>query len=246
MAGFVTPPLLSPQSSNHESLTSQTTILDPGSRWTRNYDEGEDVTAPKTKRAKHMNQSFISMIASAGLSSSISPDFGSQDAGTRAENESSKRRRSIRHEQPSPQHMRSKKLVDRGVSAVERRRKSERPILQSSPGLSRPSRPEKHSRVPSDTMLQSQILVPPTRPPKPPSRPSLANSEPEHPVLEKTPVDAARSAAVEPPTQPQSNREKAVSGDRTRESDTPLAEQLASMFGLEEPEGILAGRSRAE
>lgn len=222
---------------------TQTTTLDPRTRWTRTYDEGEDLTAPKSRKAKYMNQSFIAMIASAGLSSSIAPDmFGTQDTEIKTDARSQRRVSGQKSDSSSPQHQRRPLVTDRAIPAVERHRKSDRRMLQSSPGLSRLPKTKKHARVPSDNMLQSQILVPPTRtatPPRGPPRDSpKALSTVAKPVMQQVTIEERRSDSAEAVEQEQ-QAQPDIDADNI-ELDTTLPEQLASMFGLEAQEEVVA------
>lgn len=227
-----------------DSPIAQTTNLDPKARWTRTYDEGVDLTAPKSRKAKYMNQSFIAMIASAGLSSSISPDmFGAQGTETKIDASGKRRAAGQKPDPSSPQYQRRPSGADRAIPAVERHRKSDRRMLQSSPGLSRLPRMKTHARAPSDNMLQSQILVPPTRIATPPSR-GLPRDVPEsslpiqNPIMQQVTAEDPDYLTAEAVEQDQETQED-IEPDHTN-PDTSLPEQLASMFGLKKQEEVVA------
>lgn len=241
MAGFVTP-RQSPSSSTHDASTIRTTTLAPAGGWGRDYDEGDDVTAPKSKEARYMNQSFIFAIANLGMSTHFAPNLSNvvDDPARIKQHPLGQRKRQ------SSQNARHSPLADRR-SSLDRRIRSDDRMLQSSPGLSRPTRSKRHVRAPSDIMLQSQILTPPyveqqisqSRPDVPPL-PSGGLRIPEK--IQIVHADVSKEEGDIGHSRIESQNESVA--ERPSTVEMPLAEQLASMFGLDRQEEVIAGEDQ--
>lgn len=181
-----------------------------------------------------MNQSFISLIAQVSMGSQFSPEtlFESNTSGPSTASHKGSHRVEGRSRTLS-QQLRSP-LADNSSPQDERRR-DDRFMLQSSPALTRPGR-RRHLRGPSDPMLQSQILPPPSHrtPPrterKMPSPPSSSRASTPTRLQQES---IAISEVQESPLSEEARGSAAVPG-------TSLSDQLASMFDLDKDEELTA------
>lgn len=182
-------------------------------------DEDIDVTAPKTRGALYMNQSFISLIANAGSKGNFNTPF-SLDLSDEDGTSTFGRRPTGTHRYPQ-------------YGSSRRGRESGDKMLHSMPGLNRPPRKSRDFSPELDPMAESQILIPPTTlDPQPQDAASVPRIS--------EPIDTTDGSQEDEGLRKRLDDTRSSTPDQPEAKET-LSDRIAQIFGLKEKEDILSG-----
>ena len=200
-------------------------------------DADQDVTAPKSKRSRYMNQSFISLIANVGSSASFEPHFTLKDSGQTDGLSDLSPRLSLDEFKRKLGTSGSTVQTEERVPGNATARLSEREARRSVPDLKQhPYMSDTEDSAFKEDMTSSQILTPHV------THPSVAHSGSE--ISNTAPSARAASPANQEHIRSGSDDEPSPVMSQELQTDKPsigLLERLSQTFGFEEPEKILAG-----
>ena len=214
------------------------------------FQEGDDadidVTAPRSRRARYMNHSFLSMIANVGSNtapeSQTGLEGGSMDGqawSTMKDRKDASRSLVAPDLLPTQKH--EQKASDGAVSEHSLSR-----LTQSTPGFgSRPRSTNKKNKSPlaalQEDMSSSQILPPKDTQPSAGTRTDREARDNEHPAIQE--ADEEHSALESSTESTRSSSSSAPSSHHAMERRADLASRVAEVFGFAEPENIVTGQS---
>lgn len=218
----------------------QQTLLRMPERFKDGEDAQEDVTAPKTKNAMYMNQSFMSMIANVGSTSKSRPE------GAPGEPSLTSHLEDIQGEE-SDDGIQNNSTVAGFRISKPLLRETNHLMSQSLPGLRRPAPRNLARTLMAENMSSSQILTRP-KPGQEPIPISIPEDTDEH-ESEGDGEDDAHDTQHEKEEEEEQGtgmedlvEEDCLEKSQEEDAETDLAEKLAHMFAFPEVEEVIAGK----